>query len=93
MSFLKKPGNLAHLATVPLLLWSTLALCSNTPCAYAKTLEMRGDFTVAVTHENKPIAGATVEVYTSVEDSGAQLLSAKTSADGKLRITKLAPGA
>jgi len=54
---------------------------------------MRTNFVVSVTHENKPMAGASVEVYGSGENGeAALLLLGKSEADGTFVVANLRPG-
>lgn len=79
-------------AALPLL-WSSAALGSQVPCAWVRNLEMRTNFAVSVTHENKPIAGVAIDVYT-IDQNGeaALLLSGKSKADGTFAVANLRPG-
>jgi hypothetical protein len=53
---------------------------------------MRTNFVVSVTHENKPIAGVAIDLYTSDQNGEALLLSGESKADGTFVIANLRPG-
>jgi hypothetical protein len=54
--------------------------------------ELRSNFIVSVTHDDKPLAGVTVQILRNDEDNHDEFFSGKTAADGTIRIRKLSPG-
>ena len=64
---------------------TSLVGCAN------RGVELRADFTVEVTHADKPLPGVSVEIKGG-QESAKQLYSELTSADGRVRFKKLPPG-
>jgi len=66
---------------------------SASACSYSvltKFTEVGRSFTVAIRFENKPLAGATVEIF--AHDTAQQRYSATTGRDGTARVSNLRPG-
>jgi hypothetical protein len=55
-------------------------------------LELRQDFVVTITHDDKPLSGVTVQITRNDGSSIVELFSRQTDATGKVRLSKLSPG-
>jgi hypothetical protein len=75
------------LLTIPV---STVA-CSLVGCA-DRGVELRRNFSVTVTHQNKPLPGVSVEITGNSDVAGHQLFSELTSVDGTAHFANLPPG-
>jgi hypothetical protein len=75
------------LLTIPV---STVA-CSAVGCL-DRGVELRRNFTVTVTHEDKPLPGVSVRITGNSEVAGHQSFSGLTSADGTAHFVNLPPG-
>ena len=75
------------LFTIPI---STVA-CSAVGCS-DRGVELRRNFSVKVTHEDKPLAGVSVRITGNSEVAGHQSFSGLTSADGTTHFVNLPPG-
>lgn len=80
---------IAFLAVI--LIPTAASACSQVACL-DNGFEMRHAFVVAVMHEHKPLAGATVEITSASADDGMTIFSAKTEASGTVHVTNLPPG-
>jgi hypothetical protein len=69
---------------------STVA-CSAVGCR-DRGVELRRNFTVTVTHEDKPLPGVSVRITGNSEAAGHQSFSGLTSADGTAYFVNLPPG-
>ena len=74
-----------------LLLEVQASACSAVSCL-GNGFEMRRDFVVTVLHEDRPLAGVSVEVTTNANSDEGQRFSAVTDANGRVRIVGLPPG-
>jgi hypothetical protein len=88
--------SLKTLSIVAALLLFGMSASSSTACTMVTCLnrgrELRSDFLVSVTHDDKPLAGVTVQILRDVEDNHSEFFSGKTDTDGAIRIRKLGPG-
>jgi prealbumin domain-containing protein len=69
----------------------TLAACSMSACL-GNGIELRQDFAVKVTHDDKPLSGAAVQITRNDGNSIVELFSRQTDVAGKVHISKLPPG-
>jgi len=65
--------------------------CSLIGCAN-HGIELRTEFTVRITFDDKPLSGAEIEIIGPQNDKSQKRIMFKTSADGIARIASLAPG-
>jgi hypothetical protein len=77
---------IAVLLTIP-----RIASATSSAGCIDRGFELRADFTIRVTHADKPLLGATVQVEGGSE-SAKQLYSELTGADGRARFRNLPPG-
>jgi hypothetical protein len=65
-------------------------------CSMASCLnhgdELRPEFDIFVTHDDKPLAGVTVEITQSMEEDTNTRFRSETGTDGRVRVNGLAPG-
>jgi hypothetical protein len=76
---------------LPLLLLAVQANASSTVSCLDNGFEMRRDFFVTILHEDRPLAGASVEVTTNASSHEVERFSAITDANGRVRVG-LPPG-
>jgi hypothetical protein len=67
------------------------AACSMYGCSPSET-ELRSNFAVRVSHEDKPLTGVTVKLTRSDGTRVVELISQETDASGSVKISKLPPG-
>lgn len=65
--------------------------CSQVACV-GNGFEMRRDFVVAILHDDRPLAGASVEVTTNANSNVVQRFSGITDENGRVRVVGLPPG-
>lgn len=75
-----------------LLLIAVQANASSQVACLGNGFEMRRDFAVTVLHEDRPLAGASVEVTTNANSVEVQQFSGITDANGRVRVVGLPPG-
>jgi len=75
------------LLTIP----SSTFACSAVGCL-GRGVELRRNFTVTVTHEDKPLPGVSVRISGNSELAGNRSFSQLTSADGTAHFANLPPG-
>jgi len=75
-----------------LLLLAVHARASSAVACLGNGFEMRRDFVVTVLHEDRPLAGVSVEVTTNSDSDEVQRFSGITDADGRVRVAGLPPG-
>jgi hypothetical protein len=92
LSFDDKRWLLASVGILTLLMIpvSTVA-CSLVGCA-DRGVELRKNFTVTVTHQDKPLPGVSVQITGNSDVAGQQSFSALTSVDGTAHFANLPPG-
>lgn len=82
---------LTVMIAVVLLATAKVALATSAVSCLNRGIELRADFTVEVTHANKPLPGVSVEVKGSSESVG-RLYSETTGGDGRVWFKKLPAG-
>src|SRR5260370_4001423 len=80
-------GAVLTLLTIPV---STVA-CSLVGCV-DRGVELRSNFIVTVTHEDKPLPGVSVQITGNSDVAGHQSFSELTGADGTAHFASLPPG-
>ena len=85
----------ARLASVSILALLTIP-ASTVGCSLAgcvdRGLEMRRNFSVMVTHQDKPLPGVSIQITGNSEGSSRQSFSGLTGSDGTARFANLPPG-
>jgi hypothetical protein len=81
------PAGILLLLTIPV----STAACSLVGCA-DRGVELRRNFSVAVTHQGKPLLGVIVQIISNSEGGSHQSFSRLTSRDGTAHFTNLSPG-
>jgi|SRR5580692_8931249 hypothetical protein len=92
---LREPAMKSHFLAICALVFASLptssAACSMYGCSPSET-ELRSNFSVRISHANKPLPGVTVKLTRSDGTRVVELLSQETDASGSIKISKIPPG-